>query len=287
MTARHPTMAELRARVHKARHREIGNWLARRVGRPSAVYGTWAAVRLGLSANQVTLGATLAGLGAAVAVGSGDRLGFMLGAALAHLAFWLDHVDGQVARWRGTAGLDGVYLDYLMHHATASALGFGLGYGLAARAGDVRWAAAGFAVAAGWAFLGLQNDCRYKAFFQRLKAATGAYRVEGGAGGRPSPPAPWPRSGRGMLTWPAFKACEPHAVLIGLTALAGLALVWPAAWLAAWRWGVRGMVVLAPALAVARVAKAAKDRAVEGEFARWFRPVEGEAADPRGSSSGG
>jgi len=47
------------------------------------------------------------------------------------------------------------------------------------------------------------------------------------------------------------------------------------------------MVVLAPALAVARVAKAAKDRAVEGEFARWFRPVEGEAADPRGSSSGG
>ncbi len=47
-----PTLAELRARVHKQHHRTIGNWLARRVGRPSAVYGTWLAVRLGVSANR-------------------------------------------------------------------------------------------------------------------------------------------------------------------------------------------------------------------------------------------
>ena len=269
---RHPTMAELRAKVHKARHREIGNWLARRVGRPSAVYGTWAALRLGLSAHQVTLGATLAGLGAAASIASGDRAGFVVGVLLAHLAFWLDHVDGQVARWRGTAGLDGVYLDYLMHHASTLSLGFGLGYGLASRTGDPSWAAAGFAMACGWTFLSIQNDCRYKAFFQRLKAASGSYRVDGGAGGRPSPPAPWPGRGRGTLTWPAFKACEPHVVLIALTLLAGVALIAPGAWLASWRWGVRGMAVLAPSLAVARIAKAVAGGAVEGEFARWFRP---------------
>ncbi len=280
MTSRHPTLAELRARVHKGRHREIGNWLARRVGRPSAVYGTWAAVRLGLSADQVTLGATLAGLAAAAAIATGDRAGFVAGVALAHLAFWLDHVDGQVARWRGSAGLDGVYLDYLMHHASALALGFGLGYGLAARSGDVRWSAAGLAVGAGWLFLGLHNDCRYKAFFQRLKASEGSYRVEGGSGGRPAPPAPWPRGGRGMVTWPAYKACEPHAVLIGLTGLAGLALIWPAGWLESWRWGVRGMAILAPSLAVARVARAVARGAVEGEFARWFRPGEGIGMNP-------
>ena len=269
---RHPTMAELRAKVHKARHREIGNWLARRVGRPSAVYGTWAALRLGLSAHQVTLGATLAGLGAAASIASGDRAGFVVGVLLAHMAFWLDHVDGQVARWRGTAGLDGVYLDYLMHHASTLSLGFGLGYGLATRTGDPRWAAAGFAIATGWTFLSIQNDCRYKAFFQRLKAASGSYRVDGGAGGRPSPPAPWPGRGRGMLTWPAFKSCEPHVVLIALTLLAGLASIAPDAWLASWRWGVRGMAMLAPSLAVARIAKAVAGGAVEGEFARWFRP---------------
>jgi len=43
-----------------------------------------------------------------------------------------------------------------------------------------------------------------------------------------------------MLTWPAYKACEGHVVLIALTAMAGLALVDPELWLASWRWGVRG-----------------------------------------------
>ena len=104
MTGASPTLAELRARVQKDRHREIGNWLARRVARPTAVYGTWLAVRLGLSAHQVTLAALATQRRGRV----GDRRpgrarGSSLGVALAHLAFWLDHVDGQVARWRGTA----------------------------------------------------------------------------------------------------------------------------------------------------------------------------------------
>ena len=271
MSGRHPTLAELRARVHKGRHREIGNWLARRVARPSAVYGTWAAVRLGLSAHQVTLGATAAGLASAASIASGDRVGFVVGVLLAHLAFWLDHVDGQVARWRGTAGLDGVYLDYLMHHVSTICLGFGLGQGLAVRTGDPHWSTAGFAIACGWTFLSLQNDCRYKAFFQRLKSATGAYRVDGGAGGRPSPPSPWPRRGPGMFTWPAFKACEGHVVLIGLTALAGVATVAPESWITTWRWVVRVMAVLAPTLAVARIGKAVARGSIEAEFARWFR----------------
>ncbi len=75
-----------------------------------------------------------------------------------------------------------------------------------------------------------------------------------------------------MLTWPAYKACEPHVVLIALTAMAALALVAPGSWLASWRWGVRGMAVLAPTLAIARIARAVAGGAVEGEFARWFRP---------------
>src|SRR4051794_34808278 len=73
-----PTLAELRARVQKGRHREIGNWLARRVGRPTAVYGTWLAVRLGLTAHQVTLVALLAGAAGAVAIATGSRSGFVV-----------------------------------------------------------------------------------------------------------------------------------------------------------------------------------------------------------------
>jgi hypothetical protein len=268
----HPTLRELRGRVHKSRHREIGSWLARRVGRPSAVYGTWFALRLGVSAHQVTLLALAINGAAAVAIATGSRLGFVLGVALALLAFWLDHVDGQVARWRGTASLSGVYFDYLMHHAANLGLGFALGYGLAQRTGDVRWAAAGFAIALGWLGLGLHNDCRYKAFFQRLKRDTRTYRVDGGSGGRPEPAAAWPRRGLPALTWPAAKVCEPHSVLIELTLLAVVAVTAPDLWLMLWRGGALVMAVLAPALAVGRSARAIARLAVDREFDRWFRP---------------
>lgn len=267
-----PTLDQLRSRVHKARHREIGSWLARRVGRPSAVYGTWLAVRLGLPAHAVTLAALLASLAGAVAIGSGVRGGFVAGVLLAHLAFWLDHVDGQVARWRGTASLSGVYFDYLMHHAASLALGFALGCGLAVRTGVVLWSAAGCAIALGWAGLSLHNDCRYKAFFQRLKRERRSFRVDGGGGERPEPSAPWPRRGWRMLSWPALKACEPHAVLIGLTALGVAAMCAPLLWLNLWKMSVLGMASMAPALAAGRVVRALKRQAIDHEFDRWFQP---------------
>jgi hypothetical protein len=272
-----PTVAELRAGVQKDRHREIGNWLARRVARPTAVYGCWLAIRLGLSAHQVTLAALGSSLAAAVAIGTGDRVFFVAGVMLAHLGFWLDHVDGQVARWRGTVSLDGVYLDYLMHHTANLALAFALGYGLAARSGEMRWTIAGFAIAVGWGLLSLHNDCRYKAFFQRLKTASGSYRIDGGGGGRPKPPAPWPRRGRAAITWPAYKLCEFHVVLIGLTALAALAIFAPPIWLAGWRLGVLCLALLAPLLGIGRTARSVIRNTVETEFARWFQPLIAES----------
>jgi hypothetical protein len=270
-----PTLRELRGRVHKARHREIGSWLARRVGRPTAVYGTWVAVRVGASAHQVTLLALAASVASALAIATGGRAAFVAGVALAYIAFWLDHVDGQVARWRGTASLSGVYFDYLMHHAASLGLGFALGYGLAARTGEPRWAAAGFAIAFGWLGLGLHNDCRYKAFFQRLKRESRTYRVDGGSGGRPAPPARWPGRGLGALTWPAYKLCEPPSILVSLAILALVALAAPALWLALWRGGVLVMAVAAPALAIGRAARAVARLAVDQEFDRWFHPWEG------------
>jgi hypothetical protein len=284
MMSLQPTVAELSAQVQKDRHREIGNWLARRIARPTAVYGCWLAIRLGLSAHQVTLAALCSSLGAAVAIGTGNRVLFVIGVLLAYLGFWLDHVDGQVARWHKTVSLDGVYLDYLMHHANNLALGFALGYGLAARTDDTRWTIAGFAIAAGWALLSLHNDCRYKAFFQRLKSTTASYRLDGGGGGRPQPPGPWPRRGHGAVTWPAYKLCEVHVVLIGLAVLAVLAIASPAAWLALWRAGVLFLAVLAPALAIGRIARSVSRGMVETEFARWFQPDETESTrQPRGS----
>ena len=128
-----PTLAELRTCVHKDRHREIGNWLARRVARPTAVYGCWLAIRLGSiprTMGDTWLALTLAGTSprlhtGTAPIGTGTRTLFVLGVILAYLAFWLDHVDGQVARWRGTASPGrGLFLTISCTTCTNLALGF-------------------------------------------------------------------------------------------------------------------------------------------------------------------
>jgi len=111
-----PTFAQLRERVHKQHYREIGNLLARYIARPSAVYGTWLAIRVGLSANQVTGLALFAAVAGSVGIGTGTRTGFLVGTIFLCFSFWLDRVDGQLARWYKTASLNGVYYDYLMHY---------------------------------------------------------------------------------------------------------------------------------------------------------------------------
>jgi hypothetical protein len=138
------------------------------------------------------------------------------------------------------------------------------------RSGNPAWCLAGFAIAAGWTFLSLQNECRYKAFFQRLKSTTETYSIAGGSGGKPQPPAPWPKRGLGVLTWPAYKLCEPHVVLVWLSILTVLAVLSPSTWLESWRIVVLGMALLAPALAVARIGRAIAKKSVEVEFDRWF-----------------
>ena len=77
------------------------------------------------------------------------------------------------------------------------------------------------------------------------------------------------------MTWPAYKLCEPHVVLVWLTILAIVAVFSPSAWLGRWRLVVLGMAFLAPALAVARVGRAIARKSVETEFDRWFQKSTG------------
>ena len=271
------TIVELRRRVFKHSESggpEVGNRLARRVGRPSALYGTWLAVRLGISAHAVTSAALVADLAGAASIGTGSRRGFVLGAISLAMGYWLDHVDGQVARWGRSSSLGGVYFDYLLHHAARMSLGFALGFGLMLRSGRPAWCVAGFALATGWTMLALHNDCRYKAFFQKLKRGDRSYRVDSGSGGRPAPPQGWPMRWPGVATWPMAKSCEPHVVLIGVLALAVMAIVSPSAWRISWETAVASMAIVAPILAIARSAKAVIRDAPGEEFERWFRPID-------------
>ena len=68
---------------------------------------TWVIAPYGVSAHAATLAALACGLGGALALGWGTHAGCLLGVALLHTWYLLDHVDGQLARLQGVASLDG------------------------------------------------------------------------------------------------------------------------------------------------------------------------------------
>lgn len=250
--------------------------MARRVARPAALRVTWVIAPWPISAHAVTLVALLVALAAAAAFARGTTGGWMLGAILLQVWYLLDHVDGQVARWRRTESLDGVALDYLMHHLVNLFVPLGMGLGVAVRTLQPEWGIAGLAWSAGLLTIGLLDDVRYKAFVQRLKRLRGELRVVGGGGGRPRPAGGMPRNPRQSAAWLGRKLCEMHAAMNVLSVVALIA------------WSVRDeelwlgracltvFSLLSMVAAVRSVARSLREGAAEREFAAWYRVGAGD-----------
>jgi CDP-alcohol phosphatidyltransferase-like enzyme len=270
-----PDWSELAERCQKPDHRRIGNWFARRVSRPLALRVTWVLLPTGISAHGMTCLAWLVALAATAMFALGTSSGWLAGAIGLQLWYLLDHVDGQLARYRGTASLDGVQLDYTMHHTVNLLLPLGIGYGLLQQHGQAIWLLDGVAWGLGLLLLGIEHDVRAKAFIQRLKRLEGELRVVGGGGGRPVPPASPPREPRRLLAWLLRKACEMHVImnLLTLLALARSLLAVPE-WVALGYVGLMGPVALS--VAVATLVRNVRREAAEQEFARWYRPPVGQ-----------
>lgn len=259
-------------RCQKPGHPQLGNWFARRISRPAALPITWILLPTGISAHGVTLAAWLVGLLAVAAFGFGSIGSIWGGAVLIQLWYLLDHVDGQIARHRRTDSLDGVALDYTMHHSLNLLLPLGIGYGLGRSRGWDGWWLVATAWGLGWLLLGLEHDVRAKAMIQRLKRLHGNLQVAGGGAGRPCPPARMPRTLPGRLAWCAHKACETHVVINLLTLIATVDV-----WLAGpclLSWYTAGMALVALPLAAASIARRTVRHAAEQEFAAWYRPAD-------------
>jgi phosphatidylglycerophosphate synthase len=105
----------------------------------------WAAHR-GFTPNQVTTVSLVLGLAAAAAFATGERAGLIAGAVLLQVAFTLDCVDGQLARYTLTFSNLGAWLDSIFDRTKEYAVYAGLAIG-AASAGDPVWLLAGCALA--------------------------------------------------------------------------------------------------------------------------------------------
>jgi len=270
------SLATLERRCQKPDHRRVGNWMARHVARPAALRITRVVAPWGVSANVATLAAWGCGVAAALALGWGTVGGWIAGAVMLQLWYLLDHVDGQLARLRGTASLDGVQLDYLMHHTVNLLVPLGIGWGLFVRRAEPIWAAAGLLWAVALLLIGLHHDARYKAFIQRLKRIRGRLCVVGGGGGRPQPQPPLPVGRWRRAAWVARKACEMHVIANTLVVIAvfqllagDTRLVFAMVYLAA---------VMPASVAVAgwTIVRSQRAGTAEAEFAAWYRPLRGE-----------
>ncbi len=267
----HDAFAEFERRCQKPDHRRIGNWMVRRISRPIALRITWVVAPWGVSANMATLAAWACAVAASMALAWGTVGGWLLAAGLLQAWYLLDHVDGQLARFHGTASLDGVQLDYLMHHTVNLLVPLGVGAGFFVQTAEPLWLFGGLVWGTSLLLIALVHDTRYKAFIKRLKRLKGELRVIGGGGGRPQSQPRVPRRPKRLIAWLARKACETH-VIINLILL-----------IAACQWlfldnrllmakGYMGVTAtLGAVVACWSILRSQKGESAEREFAEWFQ----------------
>jgi phosphatidylglycerophosphate synthase len=281
-----PAVHELGAACQKPRWRETGSPLARLFARPAAVYLTWCALRMRVSPNVVTGVALVVGIGGAALLGTASAYGFVWGVIALHGWYLLDHVDGQVARFCRNETVTGVYFDFMMHHIVHATCAFALGYGAAVRTGELMWTLAGAALAIGTTALALTNDCRYKAFFKAWSEAQPAAAFDSAGqvivtacksprnlDGNDRPSSKWLRPFRAahrLMLW----CCEMPNVLLALTALAIWVVVDSVSGLRVLSVYTLIMSVVAPTLALARLARQVVQASPDREFAHLTRQID-------------
>ncbi len=161
------SIKELRAICQKPHYKEkgYGNWYVRHIIRDLALYVTRPLLYTSVTANQVTFFSILIGIASAVAFACPTAWGLFLGALLLQFWYLLDHVDGQVARYRKTAGVTGVFFDYITHYTVHSVIFIGLGVGAYFSQGHVFMLVLGAISALFMAFVSMFFDAKWKAFF--------------------------------------------------------------------------------------------------------------------------
>ena len=109
---------------------EAEDWYCINVCRKITIYITKLLLYTPITANQVTLLSITTGFAAGVLFGSGTYFQSLAGALLLQLWLILDCVDGEVARYRGTTGICGKYVDTLNHCITEPFVFLCIGFGL-------------------------------------------------------------------------------------------------------------------------------------------------------------
>lgn len=266
------SLKELNRICQKPRYKEVGNWMVRHILRDAALPITWVLLHTRVTANQVTavsLGIALLGN---IFFAFPSPYFFLGGTLLLQLWYLLDHVDGQIARYRKTASLTGHFFDYIMHHTVHGTLFFCLGYYAFARSGALIFLILGFTASLSIMLFNMLSDTKHKAFYQRLSGMT-IVRIHSDPAVKPASPRNQPSSGKKIFSL-IHKSIEIH-VLINLLTLTALLQMFPAFSGIDFRFLLFGFYSLAaPFLVITKVTYLVTSRKIDSEFEAIYQAQE-------------
>ena len=149
---RRASLAELRTICRKGDRDPF--WISNIFWRPVSVYVTWFLIRLGVGPNPVTFVGVILAVASSLILLEPSTVVYLISVALMQLFFLLDHVDGELARFRAhhlghSWDQSGRYFDVLTHYFQGPTLYYCLGAGLGATDGSRWWFLLGTIAAVG------------------------------------------------------------------------------------------------------------------------------------------
>lgn len=254
-------LAVLSKLCQKPNYKKVGNWYVRHIVRDAALPATWLLLHTKITANQVTVFSLAASFVGITFLAVPGPLAFLIGALFLQFWYYLDHVDGQIARYRKTVSLTGRFLDFMTHHIVHTALFFAMGFYGYAITGRIIFVVLGFFASLSILVFNLIHDVKYKTFFEKFEKDGGCITAQKVAPVQSSQEAVSVSKRTFSLV---HKLCEIHVVMNILTfsAVCQLAVCW-----LDFRFVIFLLyAVLVPLIAVGKVSYILKTRKIDEEY---------------------
>jgi phosphatidylglycerophosphate synthase len=159
------SLKQLRKICQKPNYKKVGNWMARNIVRDAALPFTWLFLHTPITANQVTAVSIVVIIIAAWFFACGTVVTFFIGAVLLQFWYLLDHIDGQIARYRKQESITGVFMDYISHYFPHLLIFPFMSIGLFKKIPNINYIYLGIIGGAFLVLINLIYDSKYKSFF--------------------------------------------------------------------------------------------------------------------------
>ncbi len=132
------SLTEVKDKCRTGRFFAYDNWRDKLLVPPS-IFFVWLFVNLGWSGNAVSWLSGAVAISGGILLAANDQFLVLIGTCSYIIFYFLDYVDGGVARFKNEGGIEGQYIDWIMHAVSAVALSAGIFVGALNHSGAPFW----------------------------------------------------------------------------------------------------------------------------------------------------